>query len=258
MKTPEVLLHTDAPEMALEIVARHHPDLSPTLCTTFADLAPQIDESRPEVVYTLNFARGRFPREALVGADSVRWISNSGSGVNHLTPWDPARQTVTNSAGVAADAMSQYAIGTMLHYALDIPGLQADQRDRMWRSRRIAPLFGKTLVIVGLGKTGCATARLAEAMGMTVLGVRARPRETPHVAEVFATEDLLIPLARADYILVCLPLLPGTRGMFDSNAFSAVKPGAIFVDVSRGGIVRSDALIDALDAGRIAGAALDV
>ncbi|MEM7238605.1 MAG: NAD(P)-dependent oxidoreductase, partial [Pseudomonadota bacterium] len=54
------------------------------------------------------------------------------------------------------------------------------------------------------------------------------------------------------------PLLPGTRGMFDSNAFSAVKPGAIFVDVSRGGIVRSDALIDALDAGRIAGAALDV
>lgn len=258
MKSPKLLLHTDAPERALEVIARHHPDLAPDIWTRFEGLAELVAEREPEVVYTLNFGRGPFPREALIDASSVKWIANSGSGVNHLTPWDSARITVTNSAGVAADAMAQFAIGMMLHFGLDISGMQADQRQRIWRSRRIAPLFEKTLLIVGLGKTGCAAARLADAMGMTVLGVRARPKLTPCVSEVFGTERIRDPLARADYVLVCLPLLPTTRGMFDDDLFAAMKPGAVLVDVSRGGIVRSQALIRALEAGILSGAALDV
>lgn len=258
MSAPRVLLHTDAPEAAIKVLAAHHPDITPEICTDFAGLPTRVAETRPEVVYTLNFGPAPFPREGLVEAQSVRWVSNSGSGVNHLRPWDPDQVTVTNSAGVAAAGMAQFAIGMMLHYGIDVPGLQMDQAGQVWRAREIGPLMGKTLTIVGLGKTGCETARLAAALGMRVLGVRARPVPTPDVAEVFGADQLHSALAEADYVLVSTPLIESTRGLFGSETFAAMKPGAVLVDVSRGGIVLADALIASLDAGHLKGAALDV
>ncbi|MBY8974997.1 D-2-hydroxyacid dehydrogenase [Rhodobacteraceae bacterium NNCM2] len=258
MSAPKVLLHTDSVDLAREVLARTHPDLTPEICDDFDSLADCVARQQTEVVYTCNFLHQPYPREALMDAPSVKWISNSGSGVNHLAPWDPARVTVTNSAGVMAEAMAQYAIGMMLHFGLDVPGLMADQRARHWGSRFVAPLRGKTLAIVGLGKTGCETARLASAMEMRVLGVRARPQPTAHVDEVYAVDDLPKALAEADHILVCLPLLPTTRGLMGEAAFASVKPGAVLVDVSRSGILEPEALIAALDRGVLSGAALDV
>ncbi|MEM9735557.1 MAG: D-2-hydroxyacid dehydrogenase [Pseudomonadota bacterium] len=257
MKTPRLMLHTDAPELALEVVAARHPDLAPTVCADFESLAEAVAREQPEVVYSSNFAPAPFPRAPLMETE-VAWVSNAGSGVNHLMPWDPARVTVTNSAGVAAEAMAQYALGMMLHFSLDVPGLQSDQAARVWAARRIEPLWGKTLAIIGLGKTGAQTAIYASALGMEVLGVRARPQPTPSVAEVFATSEMDKALARADFVLLCLPLLETTRGLFDAKALVAMKPGAVLVDVSRGGILVEADLMDALDQGRLGGVALDV
>lgn len=258
MKTPNVVIHTNAADLGLEVLAVAHPDLEPVVCRDFAGLKECLANSKAEVVFTSNFLNEPFPQGVLFGTETVKWVQNSGSGINHLMPWDPEKVTVTNSAGVAAEAMAQYGIGMMLHYGLDVPGLQADQKTRTWASRRIGPLHGKTVLIVGLGKVGIEMARICSALGMRVLGVRAQPRPTENVEKVFAVDDLAHALPAADYIFLCLPLLPGSRGLFNREAFAAVKPGAVIVDVSRGGIIVPDSLLEALDQGRLKGAALDV
>jgi phosphoglycerate dehydrogenase-like enzyme len=142
---------------------------------------------------------------------------------------------------------------------MDIPGLQADQADRHWRpGRAVSPLTGRTLLLVGVGRTGQQAARLADALGMRVEGVQRTPRPMRHLAAVHAPDDIAGAMVGADYILVCLPLTDASRGLIGTAALSAVRPGAVLVDLSRGGIVDPAALLRALDAGRLKGAALDV
>lgn len=254
-----VLIHDGNPDPLMEILRQRHPGVDVSSCATYAGLAQALSASRANIVYSVRFAGAPgFPRGVLVESRNVRWIAVGGSGTDHLAPWDSARITVTNSAGVAADMMAQYAIGAMLHFALDVPGLEYDRRARRWLQRKVAPLDGKTLLVIGLGQTGRAIARRAKSFALNVLGIRANPRPTPFVDEVGNIGDLHALLPRADIVAVCVPLVDSTRGVIDERAFQAMKPGAILIDVSRGGVVQQAALIHAMEEGRLAGAALDV
>ncbi|MCE8007367.1 D-2-hydroxyacid dehydrogenase [Aestuariivita sp.] len=260
MKTPTVIISTRQPQRTIDIVQAGHPDLEIHGCDSLAALPDLIARTGAEVVYSIRFdAVTPFPRAALLQSDTVRWLAVGGSGTDHLGAWDPSHVTVTNSAGSAADMMAEYALGTMLSFSLGLRTFQKAQVRREWLGgARVRPIEGATLLIVGLGQTGCATARRAKAMGMQVLGVRARPQETPHVDEVHGIAALPDLWPRADYILVCVPLLPSTGGMIGLADFAAMKPGAVLVDVSRGGVCDETALIHALENGPLAGAALDV
>ncbi|MEM7188262.1 MAG: D-2-hydroxyacid dehydrogenase [Pseudomonadota bacterium] len=253
-----ILIHTDAATEALGILSQRLPDLSYATCETYEGLADCVATHRPEVVYSCRFSPASFPRAALVEAESVRWISNAGSGVNHLAPWDPARITVTNSAGVAADAMAEFALAAMLHFSTGRPQLARDQATRRWEARTVRTLAGSTLLCVGLGPTGRRMAALGKALGMQVLGIRASGAATPDVDLVETPGALGNALADADYILVCLPLTASSRGMLGPAEFANMKPGAVLVDLSRGGIIDHAAMNSALDDGRLSGAALDV
>ena len=228
-------------------------------CTSYEALPALINTYRPEVVYSVRFAgTPGFPRDALFGQRGPRWIANGGAGTDHYGQWDPQKTTVTNAAGVAAAMMAEYIIGGFLHFNLDVPGLQQDKAARVWQARTVKPLAGKTLLIIGLGHTGRALAQRASAFGMTVLGTRARPEPMDHVAEVHAADDLHSLLPRADFIAVSTPLIPETRGLIGATEIALMKQGAIFADVSRGGVVDQSALFDALSTGHLVGAALDV
>lgn len=256
---PKLMLHTDRPETALAVLAQSHPDLAVTTCRSYEDLPGALAESGAEIVYSVRFAGSPgFPRRALVDSDSVRWVSVGGSGTDHLQPWDPRRVTVTNAAGVAADMMAEYAVGAMLSFSLGLRDFARHQQARRWTAGRVEPIAGKTLLILGLGHTGQALAVRAKALGLVTLGVRARPRSTDHVDEVHGIEALPELWPRADVICCCVPLLPSTRGLVGRDAFAAMRPSVTLVDVSRGGVVDEAALVDALAAGRIRGAALDV
>ena len=122
----------------------------------------------------------------------------------------------------------------------------------------VRPLAGKSLLIVGLGNTGQALAARAKAFGMKVLGTRACPEPMLHVDEVHPAEDLKKLMPNADFIAVSTPLTPATHGLIDKDKIAAMKPGVIFADVSRGGVVDQRALYDALQTGQIAAAVLDV
>src|SRR5262249_31807837 len=139
--------------------------------------------------------------------------------------------TVTNAAGVAAEAMAQYVIGGILHFTLGIPDFERHQRERAWTAGAVTTVTGRSIAILGLGKTGQAVAKLAKALGMQVLGIRARPAATAGADRVESIERLHDVLRAADYLAICLPLTPATRGLLDEAAFAALKPGAIFVDV---------------------------
>ncbi|WP_120499513.1 D-2-hydroxyacid dehydrogenase [Roseovarius sp. EL26] len=259
MKSPIVILHTDNPEPAHAILHRQHGDLEIHCCASYEGLPNLVEKTQAEVIFSARFnGTPTFPRQALIDASSVKWISVGGSGVDHLIPWNPEIQTITNAAGVAADMMAQYALGGMLHFSLGLPGFQAAQARREWVSGKVEPIDGKSVLIIGLGKTGQAVAARCKAMDMHTIGVRAHPKATPNVDRVCGMDDLPNLWGQADFIVTCVPLLDSTRGIVGPDAFAIMKDTAVIVDVSRGGVIDEGSLIDALDQDRIKGAALDV
>lgn len=254
-----VLLHNDATARHANRLRSAFPHCDVAECTTYKNLPDMIREFRPDVVFTIRFAGTQgFPRESLLAPGGPRWIANGGVGTDHFGRWDPACTTITNAAGVAADMMAEYVLGGFLHFTLDIEGLRQDKASRVWRTRRMAPLRGKTLLIVGLGHTGRALAKKAKAFGMHVIGLRSRPHSTEWADIVGGPDDLRVFLEDADCISVCAPLTPATRGMLGRAEIAAMAPGVLLADVSRGGIVDQTALAEALVSGHVAGAALDV
>lgn len=255
----QVILHTDAPDPALKRARERHPDLTFTGCDSYEALPRLIAQTGAQIVYSVRFAgTPGFPRAALLQSETVTWVSVGGSGTDHLGAWDADRLTVTNAAGVAADMMAEYTIGALLHFNLDFPGFRAAQARRAWTDGVVQPIQGQRLLILGLGATGKAIARRAQAMGMQVTGLRARPQPTPDVDRMIASAELDEALGQADAIAVCVPLLDSTRGLLDAARIARIKPGAVLVDVSRGGVVDQDALAKALGNRALRGAALDV
>jgi len=259
MINPTVIIHTENAEAARDLVAKQHPDLPVFACDTYEDLPALIEETQAEVIYAMRFLdTSDYPREALVESASVKWVSVGGSGINHITPWDTKRLIVTNSAGVAADMMAQYALGAMLHFSLGFPAFRAAQNRHEWISAEVEPINGKTVLIIGLGNTGKAVAARCKPMGQKTIGVRAQPKPTDNVDEVYGIDALPDLWHRADFIVVCVPLLDSTKGLVSSDAFARMKPDAVIIDVSRGGVIDEGSLIRALDENCIRGAALDV
>lgn len=259
MKSPVVILHTDNAVPAREMLAKLHPDLDIHTCETYEGLPALVANTRAEVVYSVRFnGTPKFPRQALVDSPTVKWVAVGGSGTDHLNPWNPEELTVTNSAGVAADMMAQYALGAMFHFSLCLPRFREAQRRREWVSGHVEPVDGKKVMIIGLGKTGRAVAARSKALGLFTFGVRARPKETPNVDEVHDIRSLPSLWGHADFIVICVPLLDSTCGIVGADAFAAMKETAVIIDVSRGGVIEEKSLITALDEGRIRGAALDV
>ncbi|MEZ7983703.1 MAG: D-2-hydroxyacid dehydrogenase [Paracoccaceae bacterium] len=256
---PAVILHTQNGAAAKKTVETSHPDLSVHVCESYTRLPELISDTGAEVVYSVRFAGSdSFPKKALVQSDTVKWVSIGGSGTDHLGQWDADWLTVTNAAGVAADMMAEYVLGMMLAFSLDLRGFMRAQAAHEWGKGKVTPIKGRTALILGLGHTGQAVAARCKAMGMNVLGVRAQPKDTEHVDQVYGMADLPDLWNRADYVIVCVPLLDSTRGLVNRQALHAMKPETVLIDVSRGGVVEEGSLIEALTSRSISGAGLDV
>jgi phosphoglycerate dehydrogenase-like enzyme len=160
-----------------------------------------------------------------------------------------------------ADSVAELGVLALLALLRRLDEARAAAAAGQWDSRPTGgSLLGATIVVVGLGAIGSAlTVRLA-AFGPRLLGVRARPElgGSPEVERVVGPDGLHEVLAEADAV-VCCAMFDGKNGqMFDKAAFAAMKPGALFVNVARGGIVDEAALLAALESGQVSGAGLDV
>ena len=202
---------------------------------------------------------------AVRDGDRLRWVQATSAGAGEqvrladLSREELERVTVTSAAGVHAGPLAEFAMFGLLAFAKDLPRLLADQRARRWGHYPVSELSGLTLLIIGLGQIGEEVARLAVGFGMRVIGINRSGRaDSPHVHEVRRTSELHECLGEADGLVVSAPLTEETRGLIDAAAIARMKPGAIFVNVGRGGVVDEPALIEALRSGKLAGAALDV
>ncbi|HKJ09064.1 MAG TPA: D-2-hydroxyacid dehydrogenase [Gammaproteobacteria bacterium] len=200
-------------------------------------------------------------QEAWPRAKKVQWVHATSAGVDAILfpALTESAVPVTNARGIFDNAIAEYVLGLILSFAKDFMGTFALQRERRWRHRDTERIQGRRALVVGAGSIGRAIARLLKATGLEVAGVARHHREDdPDFGTVHATEALHDLLADADYVVVAAPLTESTRGMFGAGQFACMKPTARFINIGRGPIVQTDALVAALRDGRPGGAALDV
>jgi phosphoglycerate dehydrogenase-like enzyme len=161
-----------------------------------------------------------------------------------------------------AESVAEHALLLMLALSRRLPQAQAALAAGIVGDPPGAALLGKTACIVGLGDIGSALAARLRACGMRLIAVRRRPEQSGVAAlgveRVYGPDGLHEALAQADYIVLCVNYDAASHHLIDRAAFAAMKPGAYVVNIARGGLVDPDALLDALDSGRVAGAGLDV
>jgi phosphoglycerate dehydrogenase-like enzyme len=207
-----------------------------------------------------------FPRESPEGlawivrtAPNLRFVQCMYAGAGQqvraakLTAEELDRVAFASSSGVHAVPLAEWSLFGLLALTKGLPRLLRDKRERRWDHYPLGELRGRTLLVVGLGEIGREVARLAEAFGMRVVGVKRTADET--AAGPDRLEELV---GDADAIVVTLPLTEETRGLIGRDTIARMRDGAVLVNVGRGGVVDEDALVDALTSGKIAGAALDV
>jgi len=200
-------------------------------------------------------------------AKRLRFIQSIGSGTDQFDKEALAARGIrlASAAGVNARAVSEHAMSLILAMARRLPEARDNQARRVWRgmigdlTQREDELSGKTVLIIGLGRIGGRLAQLAKAFEMRVIGFRRHPTSGKGAADaVHPLAELPAFLPQADYVVLTSPLVPETRGLIDGKALGLMPPSAFLVNAARGPCVVESALIEALQCGRIAGAALDV
>jgi len=200
---------------------------------------------------------------AIPAARRARWIHSLWTGVdNVLSPEVLASpMPLTNGRGVFRRPLAEWSIGAMLYFSYNMRRMVRQQQAGVWEAFTTEEIQGKTLGIVGYGGIGSLTAELARPFGMRIVALRRRPelfQEDSLVDESFAPAKLNQMLTASDYVLLATPLTSETRGMIGAEQIAAMKPMGVLINVGRGAVVDEQALVVALESGKIRGAALDV
>ncbi len=204
----------------------------------------------------------------LKAGSRLRWIHSPAAGVAGLLYPEMLASPIvlTNSRGLAADTIAEHVLAVTLALFRRLPLAITRQAQKHWAQDEIsAPpghrtIRGATVVIVGLGAIGAATALRMHALGAIVAGVRRRANvgSPAGVTSARPVEQLHVVLPEADLVVLAAPQTNRTRGLIGERELALMKREAVLVNISRGGLVDEDALADALRSGRLAGAALDV
>jgi phosphoglycerate dehydrogenase-like enzyme len=191
----------------------------------------------------------------------LRWIHTLGAGVDgDLTPEVVNSDIlVSRTRGLHCIPVSEWVLMQILAVSKRLPELVRAQEKHEWTKLEVpVSLIGRTIGIVGYGEIGqCVTAR-ARGFGFRVVGTRRHARPAPELDDFYPLDQLDRLLAESDYVVILAPLTRETRGMIGAAQLGAMKPSAWLVNVARGPVVEEAALVEALRAGTIAGAALDV
>lgn len=196
----------------------------------------------------------------------LRWLHTTAAGggsqvrAAELTAEELERVVVTTSAGMHATTLAEWALFGVLAGAKGLRTLEADQASRTWGDgRRIMRHVGEmTVLVVGLGGIGTVVAERFSALGATVWGTTRSGEPVDHVDRLVPIDELADAAGQVDAIIATLPGTAHTTGLIGADVLGGVRDDTILVNVGRGTVIDEDALLDALDAGRIGFAALDV
>ena len=206
------------------------------------------------------------PAELIRDGPSLRWVHSGAAGVRgSLTPAMRESDVVfTNSAGIHGPPVAETVIGYILHFARGLDHAVRSQHRGRWEKdvfdaadAPVRELAESTVGVIGLGGLGREVAWRAAALGARVVGTRRRPEPVEGVELRTGEDGLDRLLDESDYVVLTVPETDRTTGMIDAGALDRMGPGTVLINVSRGGLVDDGALVEALEAGRLRGAALD-
>jgi D-2-hydroxyacid dehydrogenase (NADP+) len=231
------------PQLTINVVGHHN------------DVGPYIADTEVLMCFSPPMAD-----HVVAEAPKLKWIQALGTGVDNIVdlPSLGKEVVVTNIRGIHGAPVSEATIASMLSLARDLPRSARAQEKSAWERWPSQLLAGKTVGILGVGLIAEYLAPICKALGMTVIGISGTPRPTASFDRMVARTDLIKVAPEFDYLVALAPLTPETRGIIGEKLLAAMKPSAFLVNVARGGVVDEPALIKALEAGTIAGAALDV
>jgi phosphoglycerate dehydrogenase-like enzyme len=266
MKVLFVLQHRhelwQVPSWFLDRLRSDFPEHEIVYRNSYDDIESQIGDA--EVVFTLSLRPEQFRY-----AQKLRWIHSPAAAVHQLLSPELINSDValTNARDVHGPVVAEHVIALILALAKRIPQDVRFQQQHiwgqevLWRDRpRPREIAGATLGLIGLGSIGRAVAKHASALGMRVIALREHPeREHPKgVEKVLSSAQLDQLLEQSDYVVLCPPLTPATRGMIGAAQLAKMKPDACLINVGRGPLLDEAALFTALRDHKIGGAALDV
>lgn len=192
---------------------------------------------------------------------SLKYIQLTSAGFDRV-PLDYINEhkiKIYNARGVYSVPMAEFALTGILQLVKQSRFFYENQKQHLWeKSRTLGELSGKTAVIVGAGNIGTEVAKRLDAFDMTVIGVDICNNEKLYFDNVELLSELDEYLKIADVVVLTLPLMDSTRGMFDKTKFELMKENSIFVNLARGPLVVENDLIDSLEQKLIGGAVLDV
>lgn len=186
----------------------------------------------------------------------LRWVYSGSVGVDFYPPWLLDAPLVSCGRGVASDEIADYVISAIYHHAKDLEAVRARGLAE-WKQAPLGRVAGSTVGILGLGAIGEAVARRALALGARVTAARRRPLPSP-LEGVELLDSLEAVAASADHLLLSLPATDATHQLIGADLLAHARAGAHLINVARGSVLDQEALLDALDAGRLAFATLDV
>lgn len=255
MTSPSILVYNPEAAQArayADLIRLPRRDMTVHVASTPEEAAALIGQA--EILYAW-----KFPPALLSRASKLRWIQVMGAGVERfLVPELPPRVILTRAAGIFGPWMAEYTVAWCLWVTQRIERFRRQQRERRWAPVDPVGLRGTTLGVIGLGDIGRHIARAASALGMRVIGVTRSGRPVPGAERVYRAAAIGAALARADFVVLTVPLLPETRGLIGEPQLAAMKSSAWLINIARGPVVDEKALIHALREHRIAGAVLDV
>lgn len=268
-----VALDTEAGEKPVLFLASR---LSQDEAALAMDLAPNLKvvypESPEQAMELAPMAHGCEVRwatpEFLAEAPQLRWVQATSAGVDRYMSnaalWGNEEIVLTNMQGMHGPTIADHVFGMLLVLTRDLRIHAQDARRGEWNrggSEVFQPvaLEGRTLLVVGLGGIGREVAKRGKGFGMEVWATKRRATEPPSYVDRQETSDKLMEmLPDADVVVLCVPLTDETRGMIGAAQFEAMRAGSYLINIARGPVVDTDALMIALQDGTLAGAGLDV
>ncbi len=239
------------------------------ICKSLSELGFEVDyianELEPLQVdmscYTAVVCNSLFMHNDITKFSNLRFIHLTSAGLDRV-PLDKINEMgvkLYNAKGVYSVPMAEWVIGSILSLYKNFNHFFKAQESHSWlKCRDIKEVCGSRGLVVGLGSVGVEIARRLCGMGVSVDGVDVVEVNSEYVDRCYLVDELKDIISDYDIVILSLPLTEATHGMFNSDMFSAMKSSALFVNVSRGGVVNQGSLIDSLQNKTIWGAALDV
>lgn len=242
-----------------EEAARRNPDVGLGHEVSIASDREGFHAAAPEMEVLITWpgeTRKWFPHPA----PRLRMISYTSAGLDRLAPWEwlAPGVTILNNRGAHGAKAGEFALMAVLMLGNLMPRFATAQREQRWDDGRARVLRGRGVVVVGLGTLGGAAAEQLARLGMTVTGVSFSGRPHPACARTLPVSAFDSVLPETEFLVLACPLTEASRNLLSAERIARLPANAGIVNIGRGGLIDEEALLDALDAGRLGGAVLDV